>query len=63
VSRLRRALGGVSWYVKDLVGENDYDKYVAHLARTHPDRQPPSRREFERAKSDRREADPRSCCC
>ncbi|MDA3625587.1 YbdD/YjiX family protein [Saccharopolyspora sp. WRP15-2] len=34
-----------------MVGENDYQRYVDHLRARHPDRTPPSRREFERMKS------------
>lgn len=62
-SRARRGWRAVSWYVKEVLGENDYDKYVTHLARHHPDQAPPSRREFERARTDRMEANPRSRCC
>ena len=62
-TRLRRGLSAVGWYVREVVGENDYDKYVAHLARTHPERTPPTRRTFERDKTDRMAANPKSRCC
>ena len=61
--RLRRGWRAAAWYVREVVGENDYDKYVAHLARRHPGRPLPSRRDFERAKTDRMEADPKARCC
>lgn len=60
---LARGWRAVSWYVKEVVGENDYEHYVTHLRRHHPDAQPVSRREFERAKLDRMAADPKARCC
>jgi uncharacterized short protein YbdD (DUF466 family) len=60
---LRRGWRAVSWYVRDVVGENDYDKYVEHLLRRHPGQPAPSRRDFERAKTDRMEANPKARCC
>ncbi|EIE98863.1 YbdD/YjiX family protein [Saccharomonospora glauca] len=60
---LARAWRAVSWYVKEVVGENDYEHYVAHLRRHHPEARPVSRREFERAKLDRMASDPGARCC
>ncbi|MHC3475253.1 YbdD/YjiX family protein [Streptomyces sp. 7R007] len=62
---LRRAIRGVRWYVRELTGESAYDRYVAHVRAGHPDASVPSRREFERRRTDRREQDPRQgfrCC-
>ncbi|MDF3141283.1 MULTISPECIES: YbdD/YjiX family protein [unclassified Streptomyces] len=53
------------WYVRELTDESAYDRYVAHLRHDHPDAKVPSRRDFERMRTDRREADPRQgfrCC-
>ncbi|GLW96637.1 YbdD/YjiX family protein [Microtetraspora sp. NBRC 16547] len=58
-----RMIGWIGWYVKEVVGENDYQHYVAHLRKHHPEVEPMSRRDFERAKIDRMEADPKSRCC
>jgi uncharacterized short protein YbdD (DUF466 family) len=60
---LARGWRAVSWYVKELVGENDYERYVTHLRRHHPETRPMSRREFERAKLDRMDTDPQARCC
>lgn len=60
---LARGWRGLRWYVKELVGENDYEHYVDHLRRHHPDTRPVSRREFERAKVDRLATDPGARCC
>ena len=62
---LRRAIRGVRWYVRELTDESAYDRYVVHLRKTHPGAQAPSRREFERMRTDRQEDDPRQgfrCC-
>ncbi|MDH6219994.1 YbdD/YjiX family protein [Streptomyces pseudovenezuelae] len=62
---LRRAIKGVRWYVRELTDESAYDRYVTHVRKDHPDAAVPSRREFERMRTDRQEADPRQgfrCC-
>ncbi|AZP20328.1 CstA-like transporter-associated (seleno)protein [Streptomyces aquilus] len=64
-SALRRALEKVRWYVRELTDESAYDRYVAHVRRDHPQADVPTRREFERMRTDRQEADPRQgfrCC-
>jgi uncharacterized short protein YbdD (DUF466 family) len=55
----------VRWYVRELTDESAYDRYVAHVRKDHPEAPVPSRRTFERARSDRQEQDPRQgfrCC-
>ena len=62
---LRRVLRGVRWYVRELTGESAYDRYVAHVRRDHPLAPVPTRRAFERMRTDRQESDPRQgfrCC-
>ncbi|WDV54426.1 YbdD/YjiX family protein [Streptomyces coeruleorubidus] len=64
-SALRRAYRGVRWYVRELTDESAYDRYVAHVRREHPDAEVPSRRDFERLRTQRQEKDPRQgfrCC-
>lgn len=64
-SALRRAAEGLHWYLRELTGESDYDRYVAHVRGTHPHASVPTRREFERMRTDRQEKDPREgfrCC-
>lgn len=60
--RPREVLRGVRWYFAELTGETEYDRYVEHRRREHPDTPVPSRREYERHRHDRR-ADPGSRCC
>ncbi|ANS67847.1 hypothetical protein SLINC_5623 [Streptomyces lincolnensis] len=62
---LRRALRTVRWYVRELTDESAYDRYVAHVRKDHPQAPVPTRRAFERMRTDRQEADPRQgfrCC-
>ncbi|MGW0831692.1 YbdD/YjiX family protein [Streptomyces prunicolor] len=64
-SAFKRAISGVHWYVRELMDESAYDRYVAHARRNHPDAEVPNRRDFERMRTDRQEADPRQgfrCC-
>ncbi|MFD7749079.1 YbdD/YjiX family protein [Streptomyces sp. NPDC059698] len=62
---VRRVAGRIRWYVRELTGESVYDRYVAHARAHDPDAPVLSRRAFERARTDAREADPREgfrCC-
>ncbi|GGW87725.1 YbdD/YjiX family protein [Streptomyces lomondensis] len=64
-SALSRAYRGVCWYLRELTGESAYDRYVTHVRRQHPDAEVPSRRDFERMRTERQEKDPRQgfrCC-
>ncbi|MEP6464365.1 MAG: YbdD/YjiX family protein [Frankiaceae bacterium] len=56
----RRAVAGLRWYLREVSGEADYDRY---LARARPDVPVMSRREFERHKMKARDAHPGARCC
>jgi uncharacterized short protein YbdD (DUF466 family) len=61
--RAQRACARLWWYVQELNGEHAYGRYAAR----HQEAGEPvlSRAEFERARVDRRDADPREggrCC-
>ena len=45
-----------------MLGVPDYDAYLAHLARTHPERQPLSRDEFFRKRQAARFGSVLRCC-
>jgi uncharacterized short protein YbdD (DUF466 family) len=63
--QLLRGARWVRWYFRELTDESAYDRYVAHLRRHDPAAEVPTRREFERARTDAREDDPRGgfrCC-
>ncbi|MGA4851225.1 CstA-like transporter-associated (seleno)protein [Streptomyces sp. G5(2025)] len=62
---LRRGVRWMRWYVRELTGESAYERYVAHVRKDRPAATVPSRREFERMRTDRQESDPRQgfrCC-
>ncbi|MFF1377248.1 YbdD/YjiX family protein [Streptomyces sp. NPDC058308] len=53
------------WYFRELTDESGYERYVAHIRKDHPTATVPSRRAFERMRTDRQESDPRQgfrCC-
>jgi uncharacterized short protein YbdD (DUF466 family) len=56
-------LRGLYWYLREVSGETAYDRYVAEHRRTHPGAPVLSRREFERRRTDDRDARPDSRCC
>jgi uncharacterized short protein YbdD (DUF466 family) len=60
---VREAAGRVLWYLREVSGENDYDRHVQHLRASEPGCPVPTRREFERARMDDRERNPRARCC
>ncbi|MEU9030847.1 YbdD/YjiX family protein [Streptomyces sp. NPDC048383] len=62
---LREALAKARYYVREFSGEAAYDRYVAHARAHDPQAGVMTRRAFERARTDAREADPREgfrCC-
>ncbi|GAA1850260.1 YbdD/YjiX family protein [Myceligenerans crystallogenes] len=61
--RVRRAWRALVWYVQGVTGEGDYERYVAHLRRVHPDRPVPSAREFWRHRYAEQGARPNARCC
>jgi uncharacterized short protein YbdD (DUF466 family) len=54
---------GILWYLREVSGEADYDRYVAHARRDHQDAPVLSRRDFERRRMREREANPTARCC
>lgn len=59
----RALLRGLRWYLREVTGENAYDRYVEHTRREHPDAAVLSRRQFERRRQDDRAARPQPRCC
>ncbi|KAE8764572.1 YbdD/YjiX family protein [Georgenia thermotolerans] len=60
---LARAARGVRWYVTTLMGDRDYECYVAHLRRAHPDAPVPTEKEFWRQRWAEQDANPGARCC
>ncbi|MBO3734392.1 YbdD/YjiX family protein [Glycomyces niveus] len=59
----RRLFGLVRWYLRELTGEAAYGRYLDRHRRTHPDTPALPRREFERRRTDRKDAHPTARCC
>ena len=61
--RLAACGSGIRWYLRELMGDSSYARYLAHRA-THNDPTPPlSERDFWRQKHRDDAASPRSRCC
>ena len=63
MSTLVRAWRGVHWYLRELTGETQYERYLERHAREHPGAPALPRREFERRRIAAADAKPGSRCC
>jgi uncharacterized short protein YbdD (DUF466 family) len=63
IAVLRRAGAGVLWYLREVTGEAEYDRYLARHAREHPAAPALTRREFEKRRMDRVQENPQARCC
>lgn len=59
----RRALRQISWYWQSLMGDNHYQRYVAHHRRHHPGTPLMSEREYWRMRHAEADANPGARCC
>ena len=53
----------VRWYLRELTGEGDYDRYLARHADVHPGEPALTRRAFERWRAERAATTPGHRCC
>ncbi|GHH70212.1 YbdD/YjiX family protein [Promicromonospora soli] len=60
---VRRGWRALAWYVTGVLGESDYQRYVAHLRRVHPDAVVPTVREYWRERYAEQDANPGARCC
>lgn len=51
------------WYVRELLGETKYERYLERMRREHPEATPLSARAFWRERADAAEAAPSARCC
>jgi uncharacterized short protein YbdD (DUF466 family) len=58
-----RAARAVRWYVRTLMGDGDYERYVAHVRRTHPGADVPTEKEFWCRRWAEQDANPGARCC
>lgn len=60
---LVRGARAVHWYVTSVMGDRDYERFVAHQRRTHPGLAVPSEKEFWRQRWAEQDANPGARCC
>ena len=60
---VRRGLDAFVWYVKSVLGENDYQRYAEHLARHHPGTPVPTVKQYWRDRYDEESRHPQDRCC
>jgi len=60
---VRKVLGALRWYARELTGEAEYDRYCDRHQRHHPHAPVPTRREYEVLRTRNREQQPQSRCC
>jgi len=60
---VRQGARGVSWFVKGMLREDAYERYVEHAAAQHDGGHVMTEREFWRDVTDRQERNPQGRCC
>lgn len=63
IDTLRRGAGAVRWYVKAVMGDSDYQRYVAHHRSRHPDESPLGESDYWRMRYRNQDANPQGRCC
>ncbi len=60
--RVPRSIKSFWWYLKEISGENAYDRYLEKHRTTHPEKEPLGRGEFYRWRQDEKYSNPGSRC-
>lgn len=63
MGRTRDVVKQVRWYISSLMGDNHYQRYVAHRRRAHPGEPVVSEAEYWRMRHREAERNPASRCC
>lgn len=58
-----RTLARIRWYLREVTGEAEYDRYCERHRRNHPQAPVPTRRQYEEMRTRHRERHPASRCC
>jgi len=58
----RRGVAASWHWLRSVSGDDAYERYLAHLRQAHPERPPPSRREFYLDEQQRRWTGVNRCC-
>lgn len=51
------------WWITSVMGDKDYERYVAHMRRRHPGEPVPSERQFWRDRYAEADTNPGARCC
>lgn len=57
------AIRGVLWWVRSLMGDNDYQRFLTHHRQMHPDDRVPTEREYWRSRYADADRNPGARCC
>ncbi|MGC0362900.1 uncharacterized short protein YbdD (DUF466 family) [Rhodococcus sp. 27YEA15] len=57
------AMRGTLWWIRSVMGDLDYQRYVEHTRRNHHETEPISEREYWRRRHAAADADPGARCC
>ncbi|WUI35407.1 YbdD/YjiX family protein [Nocardia sp. NBC_00416] len=60
---MARGVRAVLWYLDSVVGGQDYQRYLAHMRRTHPGSPVASKREYWRERYADADRNPGARCC
>jgi uncharacterized short protein YbdD (DUF466 family) len=63
MTTVRKVLSAVRWYLRELTGEAEYDRYCDRHRRHHPLATVPTRREYEWMRTAQRASDAPGRCC
>ena len=63
MGRATRLVRQIRWYVSSLMGDNHYQRYVAHRRRAHPGEAVLSEAEYWRMRHRQAEMNPGARCC
>ncbi len=54
---------GLWWWITSVMGDKDYERYLAHMRRVHPGEPVPSERQFWRERYAEADTNPGARCC
>ncbi|MGU3431837.1 YbdD/YjiX family protein [Actinomycetes bacterium M1A6_2h] len=63
MTTLARAARGAVWWITSVMGDHDYERFVAHHRRVHPGADVPTEREYWRRRHADADANPGARCC
>jgi uncharacterized short protein YbdD (DUF466 family) len=63
VAAVRRVFRSIYWYLEQVSGQGDYQRYVDHLRQVHPEVTPPTVDQYWRERYAEQERNPGARCC